>query len=134
MLERNHPLLSIRKQAILLDVCRSNLYYKPLLTNESSLANLIKEIYLQSDCRYGYRKITAALNQQGQIINHKKVLRLMQKMTIQGLYPRKFKATSLKGAHKIYPYLLQGLEISYPDHVWATDIVITGYKMIHNDG
>lgn len=129
MLEIYHPNLSIRQQAALLSLCRSSLYYRPLLSKASEIANLIKEIYLSSDCRYGYRKITAALNHQGHITNHKKVLRLMQDMEIQGLCPRKFKNTSLKANHEIYPYLLEGLTIDKPNQVWATDIT---YLALHN--
>jgi putative transposase len=129
MLEIYHPNLSIRQQAALLSLCRSSLYYRPLLSKASEIANLIKEIYLSSDCRYGYRKITAALNHQGHITNHKKVLRLMQDMEIQGLCPRKFKNTSLKANHEIYPYLLEGLPIDKPNQVWATDIT---YLALHN--
>jgi putative transposase len=122
MLQPHHPQLSIRRQVAILNLCRSALYYKPLLCEISEIANLIKEIYLDSDCRYGYRKITAALVHQGYTINHKKVLRLMQTMGIQGLYPRRFKNTSLKANNAIYPYLLEGLTIAQPNHVWATDI------------
>jgi putative transposase len=46
----------------------------------------------------------------------------MQDMEIQGLYPKKFKNTSLKTNHVIYPYLLEGLIINRPNQVWATDI------------
>jgi putative transposase len=122
MLEPNHLQLSIRQQAAILNICRSTIYYAPLLSKDSEVANLIREIYLSSDCRYGYRKVTAALDHQGHTINHKKVLRLMQDMGIQGLYPRKFKNTSLKTSNNIYPYLLEGLEITRPNQVWATDI------------
>ena len=122
MLEPNHSQLSIRQQTSILNICRSTIYYAPLLSKTSEVANLIQEIYLASDCRYGYRKVTAELNHQGYSINHKKVLRLMQDMGIQGLYPRKFKNTSLKTSHNIYPYLLEGLKITHPNQVWATDI------------
>ena len=115
--------LSIRKQAKLLDVARSSFYYKALINKESCIANLIREVYLDSDCRYGYRKITKALQSQGEVINSKKVLRIMQDMGIQGIYPIRFVNTSLhNNEHKIYPYLLTGLAITKPNQVWATDI------------
>jgi putative transposase len=123
MLEISHD-LSIRKQAALLNITRSSLYYRPMIDHDSELANLIQEIYLSSSCRYGYRKITAALRQNyEEIVNHKKVLGLMKAMNIQGLYPKKRINTSLKeGSHKVYPYLLEGLLIYRPNQVWATDI------------
>lgn len=44
---------------------------------------------MASDLRYGYRKVTAALKNSGNIVNHKKVLRIMKEMGIEGLYPKK---------------------------------------------
>lgn len=81
--------ISIRKQSNLLEVPRTKIYYKPVINDESEIANLIQEVYLSSGCRYGYRKITASLHNQGQIINHKKVLKIMRKIGIEGIYPKK---------------------------------------------
>lgn len=60
MLDYSEP-LSLRKQSQILDICRSNFYYKNTKTNDSDLANLIQEVYLDSNCIYGYRKITKFL-------------------------------------------------------------------------
>ena len=115
--------LSIRKQARLLQICRSNLYYKPILSRDSMIANMVQEIYLMSDCRYGYRKITAELMRQKCLVNHKKVLRIMNLMNIEGLYPRRSINTSIKlKEHRIYPYLLEDVIISRINQVFATDI------------
>ncbi len=90
MLECGSDLYSIRKQSTLLKVNRSSIYYKPIISSDSEIANMIAEIYLSSDCRYGYRKVAAVLNSMNNMqFNHKKVLRLMQEMHLQGLYPRK---------------------------------------------
>jgi putative transposase len=87
------------------------------------LANLIKEIYLESDCRYGYRKITKELHHQHYDFNHKKVLKIMREIGIQGLYPRRsINTTIINKEHSIYPYLLNGLIINKPNQVWATDL------------
>lgn len=128
MLENNHAYLSIRQQASILSINRSSIYYKSILNSDSLIGNLIKDIYLESDCRYGYRKITAALRQQNWEVNHKKVQKLMKDMKIQGLYPKKFKNTSIKTSHSIYPYLLDGLIINRPNQVWATDITYIALK------
>lgn len=123
MLLEIEPNLSMRKQARILDVPRTGLYYEPILNDESRIANLINEVYLGSDCRYGYRKITAEINAQGLAVNHKKILRLMNEIGIEGLYPRRSVNTSIGNKeHKIYPYLLGGLEINRINLVWATDI------------
>lgn len=123
MLEVNYE-LSIRKQALLLNIPRSSFYYVSIINSDSEAANLIQEIYLSSDCRYGYRKVTAALsNVTNRVVSRKKVLRIMQEMGIQGIYPRKFIVTTeTNPSHRIYPYLLTGLKIDRVNHVWATDI------------
>lgn len=79
MLEINNKKLSIRTQCRLLGINRSSLYYKAIINGDSEIANLIREIYLESDCRYGYRKITNSLKlEHDMIVNHKKVLKIMQ--------------------------------------------------------
>lgn len=123
ILDINDKLLSVRSQCSLLDICRSSIYYKPLFNTDSQLANLIKEIYLDSDCRYGYRKITKELHHQLYDFNHKKVLKTMREIGIQGLCPRRsINTTVTNKEHYIYPYLLDGLKISEPNQVWATDL------------
>ena len=115
--------ISIRKQSDLLDVGRSYLYYKPVIYDDSEIVNKIKEVYLESDCRYGYRKITEELNNLDYQINHKKVLKIMNSIGIEGVYPKKKTNTTIANPlHKVYPYLLGNLTISYPNQVWATDI------------
>ena len=107
----------------MLSVCRSRLYYKSIINNDSEIANWINEIYLASDCRYGYRKIAAEFKCKGLEVNKKRIFRVMQSMGLQGLYPRRKCNTSIKNKeHKIYPYLLKDLLINKANHVWATDI------------
>ena len=68
------------------------------------------------------------MERQGDTVNHKKVLAIMQKQNIQGVYPKKkFKYT--KTEHKKYPYLLNDLTINHPDEVWATDITYVKLPM-----
>jgi len=122
MIELKHPLLSVNKQAAILRLNRSSLYYKPRLVDDSVIANHIHEIYIKSSCRYGYRKITAAVKLIGIIVNSKKVRRIMKKMKIQGLYPRKRINTSISNKNQKFPYLLKGLVINKPNQVWTTDI------------
>ena len=106
MIEFNHTDLNISKQAALLYLNRSSLYYKHKICDNSELANKIHEIYLQSKCIYGYRKITAALNNLGIIVNHKKVVKIMREMKIKGLYPRKRINTTIANSSQKFEYLL----------------------------
>ncbi|MCF2612673.1 transposase [Fusobacterium perfoetens] len=45
----------------------------------------IKEIFYANKKRYGYRRITLELKNQGININHKKVSRLMKKLNLQSI-------------------------------------------------
>jgi putative transposase len=70
---------------------------------------------------YGARKLAVWLKNQGQVVNRKRVRRLMQLMGLKPIYRRP--RTSKPGpGHKIYPYLLRGLKVTHPNQVWAADI------------
>lgn len=82
--------------------------------------NEIRDLY-KANCFLGYRKITVLLRRQGIKINGKKVLRLMRKMGIQAVYPKK--RTSIKDeAEATYPYLLRDRPPQKPNDCWAVDI------------
>ena len=122
MLDKQDKEHSMRYQARLLGVSRSGAYYIPAINDESFLANEIFEIYSKSGCRYGYRKIHAELIERGFVINHKKVLRIMNELGFEGLYPKQKQAKYENKENKIYPYLLDNLELVRVNQVWATDI------------
>lgn len=122
MIEVEHPQLSVRQQCELLSLARSSLYYKEVVPDveDVELMHLIDELFTQHSF-YGYRRITAVLRQLGYSINGKRVLRLMRTMGLEAIYPKK-KTTSVAKEHLTYPYLLNGIEVSRPNQVWATDI------------
>ena len=97
--------LTIRRQARLLSVSRSNFYYHIIINNDSEVANIIIEIYGKSDCRYGYRKVHAELRESGIICNKKKTQRIMRELNLQGIYPKKkCNTTTANKENKKYPY------------------------------
>jgi len=61
------------------------------------------------------------LRRLGYPANRKRVQRLMRKMGLQSIAPKPGTSRRAIG-HKIYPYLLRGLEINRPDQVWCSDI------------
>lgn len=122
MIEPNHPEISIVRQTQLLEINRSSIYYKPkpISQEEIDLMNRIDEVYTEQPY-YGEPKITAQLKRDGMKINHKRVERLMRKMGLQAIFPKK--NTSKKNQqHSVYPYLLNGRSINHPNQVWGTDI------------
>jgi putative transposase len=70
---------------------------------------------------YGSRKISVCLKKDGQIVNRKRIRRLMRLMGLKAIYRRPRTSPPGKG-NKIHPYLLKGLKIDRPNQVWAADI------------
>ena len=80
----------------------------------------IDELYLERPF-YGSRRMTFDLNEEGRGVNRKRVQRLMRLMGLEGLVPRPGTSKAAPG-NKVYPYLLRGVTITEPNHVWASDI------------
>lgn len=112
----------MRTQAELLSLNRSSLYYVPVPPSpeEVAIKHRIDEIYTQWPF-YGVRRMTAQLRREGSLINHKAVERHMRDMGLRGLAPGPQSSKPAAG-HTVYPYLLRGLQIERPNHVWGIDI------------
>jgi putative transposase len=98
------------------------LYYVPVPVDPGTLA-LMAAIDREYTAHpfFGIRKVTVAMNELDFLVNHKRIARLMHLMGIQAVYPGP--KTSLPAQnHKVYPYLLRGLRINEPNHVWSTDL------------
>ncbi len=122
MVDGRQPSLSVVRQCSLLDISRSGLYYQSKGISEDSLAvmKLIDRQYLATPF-YGARKIAVWLKGQGHQVNRKRVRRLMRIMGLKAIYRRPRISLPAPG-HKVYPYLLGGMEITRPNQVWAADI------------
>ena len=122
MVDRDHSPLSTVRQCTLLGISRSSLYYRPRGPSQDDLA-LMKRIdqqYLATPF-YGSRRMTVCLGRQGHQVSRKRVQRLMRTMGLQAIYRRPRTSQPAPG-HKVYPYLLGGMEITKPNQVWAADI------------
>ena len=106
---------------------RSTLYYQPKgnldkKIKEKDLKNKIKDISYKHPY-YGYRRITAQLRRDRVTVNHKKVLRMMREMGIQGRIKRKYTTTTnSKHNNKIYPNLTKNLKVYKINQLWCSDI------------
>lgn len=122
MIDSQHSSLSIAGQCRLLCIHRSGLYYQPCSESEENLTimRLLDEQYFKTPF-YGARRLTVWLKSLGYIINRKRVKRLMELMGWQTIYRKPYLSKPNK-AHKVYPYLLRGLEINKANQVWAMDI------------
>ena len=114
--------MSIRDQCGLLGLVRSAYYYegRPERAENLELMRRLDELHLEHPV-YGSRKLAKVLEQEGRVVNRKRVVRLLRLMGIEAIHPKT--KTSAPGAgHRICPYLLKGLEIKGPDEVWCADI------------
>jgi len=129
LVEPEHAEISIRRQCELLGVSRASWYYEPAAESEENLRlmRLIDEQYTRAPF-YGSRRMTAWLQDRGHDVNRKRATRLMQLMGIEAVYPKPNLSRAAEG-HKIYPYLLRGVEIARVNQVWSTDI--TYIRMAH---
>jgi len=120
--ERTGSEVSVRRQCALLHVARSGVYRPRPEPGAEDLALMLRidELYLEKPF-YGSRRMTFELNEEGRGVNRKRVQRLMRLMGLEALVPRPGTSKAAPG-NKIYPYLLRGLEITQPNHVWASDI------------
>ena len=119
------------------NMARSSFYYYEnrfkSIDKYSEIKEFIKQIYHKHKGRYGYRRITDELNNQGVIINHKTILRLMKSLGLKSLIRVK-KYKSYKGEQgKIAPNLLKrNFKAVAPNQKWATDITefnVSGKKL-----
>ena len=122
MIEPSHLDISVRRQCELIGLNRSTYYYELATDSEFNLKlmRLIDEQYIKTPF-YGWPRMTACLRRQGYEVNHKRVARLMQQMGLQAIYPKP-KTTMGGQGHKIFPYLLRDLEVTYPNQAWCADI------------
>ncbi len=121
MIDRDHD-LPITKQAEVLRISRGSVYYLPRPVSAADLALMrrLDELHLELPFA-GSRMLRGLVAAEGCKVGRRHVKTLMQRMGIEALY-RRPRTTKPEPGHKIYPYLLRGLEITRPNQVWAMDI------------
>lgn len=122
MIEPNLPGLSVGKQCALLSISRSSFYYEPKGETDMNL-DLMRKVdkqFLETPF-YGVRQMTWHLRNEGQLVNEKRIRRLMRLMGLMPIYQKPNTSKAAKG-HKTYPYLLRSLRVERPNQVWCADI------------
>nr|WP_228439008.1 IS3 family transposase [Chryseobacterium pennae] len=126
--------------SLLLDctgMARSSFYYHQKALDKKDkygeVKTLIKQIYHRHKGRFGYRRITLAMKQQGIVINHKTVLRLMKTLGLKSIVRVK-KYRSYRGEQgRIAPNILErNFKADGPNRKWATDVTefnVSGSKL-----
>jgi len=121
MIDRDHD-LPVQRQARLLRLSRSSVYYLPRPVSASDLAIMRRIDELHLDFPFaGSRMLRDFLRAEGVEIGRDRVITMMRRMGIEALYRRPNTSKPAPG-HKIHPYLLRGVAVERPNQVWAMDI------------
>lgn len=113
--------LSVREQCRLLGFQRSGIYYEPQPETVENLQimRLLDEEHMRHPAS-GSRQLVDFLEGRGMEVNRKRIQRLMRKMGIEGISPKR-RTTMASAGHQVYPYLLRNLKIERPNQVWCSD-------------
>ena len=121
MIDRDHA-LCVTKQAALVGIARSTVYYlpRPVSAEDLALMKQIDELHTEFPFA-GSRMLRRLLAANGSKAGRRHVRTLMLRMGMEALY-RRPRTTRPEPGHKVFPYLLRGIEITRPNQVWAMDI------------
>jgi putative transposase len=121
MIDRTHG-LALTRQAKLLGLSRSSLYYRPCPVSLQDLAIMRRIDALHLDYPFaGSRMLRDLLNREGVVVGREAVRTMMKRMGIEAIYRRPNTSKPAPG-HRIYPYLLRSLTVDRPNQAWAMDI------------
>ena len=122
LIDPDHREISITQQCQLLGLPLSTYYYKSVPVSPAQLDQMdaISEIYEEFPS-YGTRRMSKAMQEENWPIGRKRARRLMQLLGLEAIYQHP-KTSIANPDHKIYPYLLKGMDINRPNQVWCTDI------------
>ena len=122
LLEREGAALPLSVQANLLSVSRASMYYQPAAASDAEIAakRRIDEIYTARPF-YGSRKIAVQMKREGIEVCRNTVAKFMRQMGIAAIFPGP-NLSKRDRDHKVYPYLLRGMDVKQPNEVWGIDI------------
>lgn len=122
LIDENDPHLSLSRQCELLGLAKGTYYYSAVEIDSFNLQLMDEIDRLNTKTPfYGSRRLTVCLRKQGYSVNRKRTQRLMRLMGLEAIYPKE-NISKRNQNHKVYPYLLNGLQITRPNFVWSTDI------------
>ncbi len=117
----------MEQQCQLAEVSRAG-YYRYLQQTAPEQADLLlrarlQELAVAHHRLRGYRMLTALLRREGQLVNHKRVLRLMREDNLLSLRRKKYVFTT-DSAHTlpIYPNLARHVKLTGLNQLWVADI------------
>ena len=124
---QGNPPLTIRQMCETAAVSRAGYYRswrkKEPRVEETALRDAIQKEALSRRHRGGYRPITRALKNNGWVVNHKRVLRLMREDNLLSIRRRRFVVTTDSDhGWRIYPNLACRMIVTDINQLWVADI------------
>jgi putative transposase len=115
--------MPIARGCELMGIARSTYYASPSATlDDTALVAAITAICDEFEA-YGWRRVRAALRQQGVVANHKRIRRLMRDHALQPKVRRRFVATTDSNHDgPIFPDLSKDMVPSGRDQLWVADL------------
>lgn len=116
-------------------ISRSTYYDVPVSApDDTAIVEAIAAICDEFEC-YGWRRVQAALRQQGMIVNHKKIKRLMREHDLQPRMRRRYVATTDSDHDQpIFSNRAKDMTVDGPDQLWVSDItyvaITTGFVYV----
>jgi putative transposase len=119
--------LSVERMCRLGDVSRAGFYRylrgRSRVEEEITIRSAVQDIVLEHRWRYGYRRVTAELRQQGMAVNHKRIARIMQRDNLLAVRLELFRPCQQHiRAARIYLNLANRMTLSGLNQLWAADI------------
>lgn len=126
LVEDGHRSLTIGRQCELIGVARSTYYYYPKpdgkrASEDEQLRQLILKAYEKRPF-YGARRLREFLRREGFCVGTNRIGRLMRQLGLRAMGHGSINLSKARKGDRKYPYLLEGLEITRPNQVWASDI------------
>lgn len=123
-IEAEHPILSVRKQAEILGINRSAIYYKPRIKvftdGQLGFLRLVDETYTKYPF-FGTRQMSDYISLHHYPCKRHEARWAYEALSLRSVAPGPHTSRP-HPEHKVYPYLLRDLEIVRPCQVFSTDI------------
>ena len=121
-IDKQNSDIPITIQAQLLGISRASVYYHPAPIDPANQALMDRIDHIYTDMPYyGVARMTQQLRREKNVVNEKRVRRLMREMGLEAIYPKPNLSRN-NAPHPVYPYLLRGIVAHHPNHIWGTDI------------
>ncbi|OJH45046.1 hypothetical protein IE00_09680, partial [Paracoccus sp. SM22M-07] len=115
------PDLSIGQQCCLLSIARSSFSSTPEGETALDLGLMPMDEQFLDTPFFGVGQMAWHLRNDGQLVNEKRIRRLMRLMRPMSIYPRPDTSRPARN-HKTYPCLPRGLRVDRHNQVWCRDI------------